>query len=157
MIMNTTLFLEPFGQLTPGTAVIIAEEEDLHSVFRTRAEVMSWSTISNNCYSLLWDMNEAELTAGNASSRIGCVQVGTKGHDMHFLRHNAIDPGRALPASSQCLDDFLCRFGNVTLTGVQETLHDLRPLASNTRVIDYVSPNNWFNLGPGQGPAPYPF
>ena len=57
---------------------------------------------------------------------------------------------RALPALSQCLDDSLRRFGTVTLTGLQVTLQDLRPLTSDNRVGDYVSPRNGFNLA---GPA----
>ena len=32
----STLFLEAFGQLSPGTNLIDAEEEDLYSVFRAR-------------------------------------------------------------------------------------------------------------------------
>ena len=152
-VTNTTLFLEAFGQLTPGTAVIDAEEEDLYSVFRTRAELMSWSTLSHTRRSLLWDMHKAEVTAGSTSSRIGWAQVGMQGHDMHFLRHYAIDAGRALPALSQCLDDSLRRFGDVTLAGLQVTLQDLRPLAPDS-VIDYVSPRNWFNLAaPARAPA----
>ncbi len=149
-VTNTTLFLEAFGQLTPGTAVINAEEEDLYSVFRTRAELMSWSAVSNTRHSVLWNMHEAELTAGSASSRIGYAQVGMDVHDKHFLGHYSIDPVRALPALSQCLDDSLRRFGNVTLAGLQVTLHDLKPLAPDT-VIDYVSPGNWFNLAAPAG------
>ena len=144
-VTNTTLFLEAFGQLTPGTAVINAEEEDLHSVFRARAELMSWSSQSHTRHSVLWNMHEAEVTAGSADSRIGYAQVGMDGHDPHFLHRYAIDPGRALPALSQCLDDSLRRFGTVTLAGLQVALHDLRPLAPDS-VIDYVSPRNWFNL-----------
>ena len=144
-VTNTTLFLEAFGQLTPGTAVINAEEEDLHSVFRARAELMSLSSQSHTRRPLLWNMHEAEVTAGSADSRIGYAQVGMDGHDPHLLRHYAIDPGRALPALSQCLDDSLRRFGTVTLAGLQVALQDLSPLAPDS-VIDYVSPRNWFNL-----------
>ncbi len=149
-VTNTTLFLEAFGQLTPGTAVINAEEEDLHSVFRARAELMSLSTMSHTRHSVLWNMHEAEVTAGSADSRIGYAQVGMDGHDPHFLHRYAIDPGRALPALSQCLDDSLRRFGTVTLAGLQVALHDLRPLAPDS-VIDYVSPRNWFNLAAPAG------
>ncbi len=144
--MSTTLFLEAFGQLAPGTAVINAEEEDLYSVFRTRAELMSWSTKSHTRHSVLWDMHEAEVTAGSADSRIGYAQVGMDVSDPHFLHRYAIDPGLALPALSQCLDDSLRRFGTVTLAGLQVTLQDLRPLTSDNRVGDYVSPHNGFNL-----------
>ena len=55
-----TLFLEAFGQLS-GQPTIDAQEEDLHSVFRERAELMGWATTSQDRSSLLWDMNEAEL------------------------------------------------------------------------------------------------
>ena len=69
------LFVEAFGQLSPGTNLIDSEEEDLYSVFRARAELMGWSSTSDR-RSLLWEMNEAELTAGIDASRIGFVQVG---------------------------------------------------------------------------------
>jgi len=42
--MTATLCLEAFGQLPPDTAVIDAEAEDLHSVFRTRAELLGWAS-----------------------------------------------------------------------------------------------------------------
>ena len=71
----STLFLEAFGQLSPGTNLIDSEEEDLYSVFRARAELMGWTTTSAG-RQLLWGMNEAELTAGSDASRIGFVQVG---------------------------------------------------------------------------------
>ncbi len=135
--MYTTLFLEAFGQLAPHTAVIDAAEEDLYSVFRARAELMRWSTMSATTRrSLLWSMHEAELTAGSASSRIGWVQVG-----MHH------DPVGALPALSQCLDDALRRFGDVTLSGLQVTIHGLQP-PPRAGVGDRISPRNWFNLAP---------
>ena len=74
----SSLFLEAFGQLSPGTNLIDSEEEDLYSVFRARAELMGWSTTSlpRPPRPLLWGMNEAELTAGTDASRIGFVQVG---------------------------------------------------------------------------------
>ncbi len=73
--MSSLLFVEAFGQLTPGTGLIDSEEEDLYSVFRARAELMGWSSTSDR-RSLLWEMNEAELTVNEDSSRIGFVQVG---------------------------------------------------------------------------------
>ena len=42
--MASTLFLEAFGQLSPGTNLIDSEDEDLYSVFRARSELMSWSS-----------------------------------------------------------------------------------------------------------------
>jgi len=45
-----------------ATAVIEAREEDLHSVFRTRTELLGWSqTASAGRPDLLWNMYEAEL------------------------------------------------------------------------------------------------
>ena len=111
---------------------------------------MSWSTLSHTRHSVLWDMHEAEVTAGSADSRIGYAQVGMDVSDLHFLHRYAIDPGRALPALSQCLDDSLRRFGTVTLAGLQVALQDLRPLAPDS-VIDYVSPRNGFNLAAPAG------
>ena len=57
--MPPTLFLEAFGQLS-GPATIDSQEEDLHSVFRERAELMRWATTSNDS-PLLWSMEEAEI------------------------------------------------------------------------------------------------
>ena len=77
--MSSTLFLEAFGQLFPGTNLIDSEEEDLYSVFRARAELMGWCTTAmgpRRREPLLWGMEEAELTAGTDDSRIGWVQVG---------------------------------------------------------------------------------
>ena len=82
----STLFLEAFGQLSPGTNLIDAEEEDLYSVFRARAELMGWSTTSNRRRPMLWGMNEAELTAGTDASRIGWVQVGLDVGDLEPTR-----------------------------------------------------------------------
>ena len=71
--MAATLFLEAFGQLYQGTNLsgIVSEEEDLYRVFRARAELMSWSTMSDPRRKLLWEMNEAELTAGRDTTQIG--------------------------------------------------------------------------------------
>lgn len=133
-MMNTTVFLEAFGQLTPGTAVIDAEAEDLYSVFHARAELMGWSYLAQR--PLLWDMNEAEVTAGEASSRIGWAQVGIAGE---------ADPLGALPALGQCLDDALRRFGTMTLTGLQVSIHNLR-LPVHDQTARHIFPENWFNL-----------
>jgi len=136
--MHTTLFLEAFGQLAPHTAVVDAAEEDLYSVFRARAELMHWSTMSTIRRPLLWDMNDAEeLTTRSTSSRIGWVQVG--------MHHDAPDPVGALPALSQCLDDALRRFGDVTLSGLQVAIDGLQP-PPRAGVGDGISPRNWFNL-----------
>ena len=77
--MSQTLFLEAFGQLSRDTSLagIVSEaEEDLYSVFNARANLMSWATTASHRRRVeIWDMNEAELTAGTDASRIGWVQV----------------------------------------------------------------------------------
>ena len=127
----STLFLEAFGQLSPGTNLIDSEEEDLYSVFRARAELMGWTTTSAG-RQLLWGMNEAELTAGSDASRIGFVQVGLQVGELerievppppspgfHYatlgVRQRPLEPAMVLPALVQCFDDALRRFGAVEL------------------------------------------
>ena len=56
--MPPTLFLEAFGQLS-GPATIDSQEEDLHSVFRERAELMRWATTSNDS-PLLWSIGSGD-------------------------------------------------------------------------------------------------
>ena len=72
--MSQTLFLEAFGQLSRDTSLagIVSEaEEDLYSVFNARANLMSWATTASHRRRVeIWDMNEAELTAGTDASRI---------------------------------------------------------------------------------------
>ncbi len=132
--MHTTVFLEAFGRLMPGTAVIDTEAEDLYSVFHARAELMGWSYLAQR--PLLWNMYEAELTAGDASARIGWAQVG--------IENGAVNPLGALPALGQCLDDALRRFGTMTLTGLQVSIDNLRfPGPGQTKEL---FPENWFNL-----------
>jgi len=132
--VTTTVFLEAFGRLTPGTAVIDIEAEDLYSVFHGRAELMGWSALTTQ-RPVFWDMNEAELTAGDASSRIGWAQVGIVGKE---------DPLGALPALGQCLDDALRRFGTLTLTGLQVSISNLR-FPGRGQAAE-LFPENWFNL-----------
>ncbi len=77
--MSSLLFVEAFGQLLRGAnleGIVSEDEEDLFSVFRARAELTGWTTMSAGRRRPLWNMNEAELTAGIDASRIGCVQVG---------------------------------------------------------------------------------
>ncbi len=97
---------------------------------------MGWSTVSPMPRPLLWDMNEAELTDGDASSRIGWAQVGLAGD---------VDPLGALPALGQCLDDALRRFGTITLAGLQVSIHNLR-LPMPGQAEGNIFPDNWFNL-----------
>lgn len=163
--MPPTLFLEAFGQLSRGTnlAGIVSEDEDLYSVFNARAELMSWSTMSRR-RPLLWEMNEAELTAGTDASRIGWVQVGLAGEVVEpglaqptpiqgsaalppalpIRQRSAVEPVMALPALIQCFDDALRRFGVVELSGLQATASYLEPSARSC-APDLVSGLNWFN------------
>ncbi len=135
--MPGTLFLEAFGQLSRDTSLagIVSEEEDLYSVFNARANLMSWATTASARRRVeIWDMNEAELTAGTDASRIGWVQVGlgevvepgtlelptpTRGGtgrgfrytSLPVVRHSAVELPMAVPALIQCFDDALRRFG----------------------------------------------
>ncbi len=169
--MSPTLFLEAFGQLSPNLAIIDDEKEDLYSIFNARAELMGWSTLSlpRPGSSLLWGMEEAELTAGLDASRIGWVQVGLglgesnifkpgvmdwirrvqiqfKAHPKHS--RSAVEPAEALPALTQCLNDALGRFGIVELSGFQVTATDLDPSTRSgtgypiSNLFDGI---NWFN------------
>ena len=161
--MSPTLFLEAFGQLSRDTSLegIVSEAEDLYSVFNTRAELMSWATTATQRRRVeLWDMNEAELTAGTDASRIGWVQVGlgeivepvtlelptpVQGYtSLPVLRRSAVEPPMVLPALVQCFDDSLRRFGAVELSGIQLTASHLE---SRTRSClgDLVGMLNWFN------------
>ena len=118
--MPPTLFLEAFGQLS-GPATIDSQEEDLHSVFRERAELMRWATTSNDS-PLLWSMEEAEIVADTDPYRIGWVQVGLGVGPLEVLgppsnplpgwlelpiRQMSTDPVMALPALVQCFNDSL--------------------------------------------------
>ena len=162
----STLILEAFGRLSPGTNPIDSEEEDLYSVFRARSELMGWSTTSGRRRPLLWGMEEAELTAGSDGTRIGFVQVGldvgeiepTKApppapDDVGYayaplgVRQRPIEPAMALPALVQCFDDALRRFGDVELSGLQATAYGLDP-STRSPADRLVSALNWFNLTP---------
>ena len=158
----TTLFLDAFGQISPGTNLIDSEEEDLYSVFRARAELMGWSSTSlpRPQRPLLWGMEEAELTAGADASWIGFVQVGldvgdfepkpdwtpptTPGWATLPVRRRPTEPATVLPALIQCFDDSLRRFGDVELSGIQVTARFLEPSA-RCRAGDLISGLNWFN------------
>ena len=121
------VFLEAFGKLVPPS-VIDKVEEDLYSIFRSRAELMKWSN--------LWGMNEAELTPEDSRDRIGYVQVGL-GRDT--------DLSEVLPPLAQCLDDALRRFGSVELSAIQVTASLLGPPITS-RLGDLSSGLNWFSL-----------
>lgn len=161
--MSQTLFLEAFGQLSRDTnlAGIVSEDEDLYSVFNARADLMSWATTaSHRRRPLLWEMNEAELTAGIDASRIGWVQVGLAGEVVEPSRaqptpvpgwaalpvsqRSAVEPVLALPALVQCFDDALRRFGAVELAELQVTASHLE-LSTRSCLGDLVAVLNWFN------------
>ncbi len=159
--MAPTLFLEAFGQLVPETAAIRAEEEDLYSVFRARAEVMGWSSTDPHP-TRLWGLEEAELTESSTNARIGFVQIGMSEDGIEarrewppehsgfaplpYRRRSTIAPTGVLPAASQCFDDALRRFGHVTLAGMQVTILDMD---NSARVhSDLLSGLNWFRLTP---------
>ena len=153
----STIFLEAFGQLS-GLATIDAREEDLHSVFRERAELMRWGTTSDD-RPLLWSMEEAEITAGTEPDRIGWVQVGLDIGPLEALstptnpvpgwaalpmRRRSTKPAMALPALVQCLSDSLRRFGDVELSGFQVTASYIEANAQSC--LSYlVAVLNWFN------------
>ena len=166
--MSYFLFVEAFGQLFRGAnleGIVSSDEEDLYSVFLARSELMGWSTTSTGRRPLLWDINEAELTAGSDGSRMGWVQVGLEvgdleptrvpppaldrgfGYAPHGARRKATELALMLPALIQCLDDALRRFGVVKLSGLQVTANYLE---SKTRRCygDLVGTLNWFNTSP---------
>lgn len=162
----STLFVEAFGQLS-GSPIIDAEEEDLYSVFRARSVFMGWYNQDSRqdsvlLPSMLWIMEEAEITADTDPHRIGWAQVGldvgelerakpSRGPVQGFayaplpVHRRSIEPAVALPALAQCLVDALRRFGVVEMSGVQVTAKSLeakrQPYASA-----FNSGLSWFNL-----------
>ena len=160
------LFVEAFGKLSRDAdlqGMVSEAEEDLYSVFRARAELMGWSTLSNRRRPLLWNMNEAELTAGIDESRIGWAQVGldvgdleptrvpsapARGHGWvgyapHGVSRRANEPALILPALVQCFDDALRRFGVVELTALQVSANFFEPrMCSDSELVGML---NWFN------------
>ena len=136
------------------------DEEDLYSVFRARAELMGWSTTSARGRSLLWHINEAELTAGIDPDRIGWVQVGLDVGEFVSPRipsapvpgyyyaplgfhQRSAEPSMVLLALFQCFHDALCRFGVVELSGLQVTANYLDPRQPYDNRL--ISGLNWFN------------
>ena len=133
------LLLEAFGTLSEGTdmPIIDTRAEDLHSVFRERAELMGWlSAPTGMWHNRLWSMHEAELTAGVGESRIGWIQVGLE---------ISADPALAMPALVQCFHDSLARFGVVELTRLQVTARYLQPSAKSYMWF-FIDVFNWFNV-----------
>ena len=155
--MSTTLFLEAFGKLS-GTPTIDSREEDLHSVFRERAELMRWATTPNN-HPLLWSMEEAEITADADPYRIGWVQVGLGIGSVEVLStttsptpgwvrlpkiQRSTNPVMVLAPLVQCFSDSLRRFGVVELSGLQVTASSIDS-DSQSSIGYLVSVLNWFN------------
>ena len=119
---------------------------------------MRWGTTSKG-YSLLWSMEEAEITSDTDPYRIGWVQVGMDigrfdllstpanpalGRVASPIRQRSINLPMALPALVQCFSDALGRFGVVELSGIQLTASYLNADAQSC--IGYlVSVLNWFN------------
>ena len=134
-----TLLVEAFGRLSAGAPQVADPSvEDLYSVFRSYADLMAWSSTSLPAQrSVLWGMNEAELTPGLDDSRIGSVQVGLE---------ESVEPALALPALLRCFEDALGRFGVLELVAVQVTGTELQPIRS--RADNLLSGLNWFNAAP---------
>ena len=137
--VRSTLMVEAFGSMV-SKRTIDAEEEDLYSVFRGRAELMRWLThgftFRSNRHSVeaLWDMQEAELT--DDSSRVGFGQVG--------LDPTQVVPS-VLPAVLQCFSDSVRRFG-ATVSGFQVTTEGLVNLSDDECEWYLVGVLNWFQL-----------
>ena len=168
--MPSVLRVEAFGQLPSGANLIDPEEEDLYSVFNARAELMGWSALPSNRHprrrSLLWNMNDAELTAATGASRLGWVQVGLADDPtgdvvesgspppsgfvgyayapLSKRRLSEVEPALALPALIQCFDDALRRFGIIELSAFQVTAHFLDP-RTRSYAGDLSDGLRWFN------------
>ena len=161
--MSSLLFIEAFGQLFRDAnleGIVSEDEEDLYSVFRARTELMGWSTTSSRRRSLLWEINEAELTAGIDPDRIGWVQVGLDVGEFVSTRippapvpgyyyaplgfhQRSAEPSMVLLALIQCFHDALCRFGVVELSELQVTANYLDPRQPYDNRL--ISGLNWFN------------
>ncbi len=167
----TLIFVEAFGQLAlfPDVRGGVSRGEDLYSVFKGRAELMGWSTTTRDT-PLYWGMNDAELTAGTDTSRIGWVQVGPESYEVDPIGGSqlarpprepfvgvryaplggdwrSVEPASLLLPLIQCLADALGRFGVVALTGFQVTAGYIYPRAT-TSEIRLQSGLNWFNASP---------
>ena len=154
----STLFLEAFGHLS-GPPTIDCEEEDLYSVFRSRAELMGWGAPSSNEHPLLWLMEEAEITTDTDHPRIGFVQVGLGVGPLEPMelpaqrrpgwlampfRPKSTDPVLALPPLVQCFNDSLSRFGDIKVSSFQVTATYLKmdPVSQFGHLVSML---NWFN------------
>ena len=113
----STIFLEAFGQLS-GLATIDAREEDLHSVFRERAELMRWGTTSDD-RPLLWSMEEAEITADTEPDRIGWVQVGLRYRTLRGTQHTD-EPGPRLGSVADAPEKYQAGHGVAGIGSVSQ-------------------------------------
>ncbi len=156
----STVVVEAFGSLSrdpslPG--IIDDEDEDLYSVFSARGELMHWTStlLPRPPHSLVWEMEEVELTAGSEGDMIGWVQVGLNVDDVSKYEGPPTDPSRigiykrpteialALPPLIQCFHDSLRRFGAVELSALQVRATYLAP--SPRPEANVFSMQNWFN------------
>ena len=170
----TTILVEAFGRLSihKDRAVNVLDE-DLYSIFRARSELMAWSTFNSpGKSSLLWGMNEAELTNEDDGPRIGFAQVGLDvGWNTDIVDWSELEPPRlsnrrggkpapfptrpttpptdpvlAIPPLIQCLDDSLRWFGEAEVAAAQVTAIDTE--RRQRSYLDHlVSVHNWFNIG----------
>ena len=170
----TTILAEMFGHLALNQdRAVDVLDEDLYSVFRARSELMGWSTINSpGKSSLLWGMNEAELTNEDDGHRIGFAQVGLDvGWNTDIVDRSELEPPRlsnqrvgkpasfptrpttpptdpvlAIPPLIQCLDDSLRWFGEAEVAAAQVTAIDIERRQQSC--LDHlVSALNWFNIG----------
>ena len=73
----STLIVDAFGSISPDPERVGSEpKEALHGPVLDRSILMGWSNSRFNGTSLLWNMEEAELTYHTDESTIGFVQVG---------------------------------------------------------------------------------
>ncbi len=127
--VESILLVEAFGEQC-RRKVINSTDEDLHSVFRERSELMGWLTTAET--RALWSMHEAEI---DNNPLVGRAQVG--------LERISV-PG-VLPAMFQCLSDSLLRFGAVVL-GFQVTTCYQYALPDDRSRYYLAGVLNWFNL-----------
>ena len=135
-MMHSTVFLEAFGRFLTG-GYSDADEEDLYSVFRARAELMGWDVPPRRPPTRrpgLWGMNEAELATESEAPRIGTAQVGLEA---------GVPLATTLPALIDNLDNSLRYFGEVELSGYRITAVYLEP-GQVDHAGDLVSMLNWF-------------
>ena len=173
----TTILAEAFGHvaLNQDRAVDVLDE-DLYSIFLARSQLMGWSTINSSAShdedSLLWGMNEAELTHEDDGHRIGFAQVGLNvgsgnsfvdlseqesprlsgrrvGKPAPFPTRPTVpptDPVLAIPPLIQCLNDSLQWFGEAEVAAAQVTANNIA-LRQQSYLHRLVSVHNWFNIG----------